>query len=63
MTKALKTFSILAFLSGTVWFFQGLGWLPGTFMYRNADWIIYGLITAALSGGVWYFLRRKEKNG
>jgi hypothetical protein len=39
----------LLLLFGVVWFFQGIGVLPGSFMTGQIRWAVYGGI-AALSG-------------
>ena len=36
---------ILLALVGGVWFFQGIGLLPGSFMTGQSKWAVYGVIT------------------
>ena len=47
-------------LSGTIWFFQGIGVLPGSFMSGQIQWAVYGGIAVVVGGGVVYFARRKK---
>ena len=47
-------------LSGTVWFFQGIGVLPGSFMSGQVQWAVYGGLAVILGSGVVYFARRKK---
>jgi len=49
---------ILFALVGGVWFFQGIGMLPGSFMSGQSKWAIYGGI-AFLAGVVIVFLSRR----
>ena len=48
-------------LSGTVWAFQGMGYLPGTFMRNNPDWIRNGVIAVVVGLGLIYAGRRMGK--
>ena len=48
---------LLAF-SGTVWALQGMGYLPGTFMRNNPDWIRNGAIAVVVGLGLIYAGRR-----
>jgi hypothetical protein len=34
---------------GCVWFFQGVGLLPGSFMTGQARWAVYGALVAVAS--------------
>jgi hypothetical protein len=46
-------------LMGTVWFFQGIGVLPGSFMSGQPQWAMYGSITAIAGLGILLFARRR----
>ena len=55
MKRVIQVFAILLILSGTIWFFQGINLLPGTFMRGQIEWAIYGAIAVII--GV-FILRR-----
>ena len=44
MKYVMIFFGALLFLSGGVWFLQGVNILPGSFMTGQTEWIWYGLI-------------------
>lgn len=48
-------------LSGTVWFFQGINILPGSFMTGQIEWAIYGGIAFIVGIGL-ITLARKRPN-
>ena len=50
----VKVVAVLLFLSGLVWFLQGFGVLPGTFMFRNPAWITNGAITMVIGGALFW---------
>ena len=60
MKTILGIFGLLLILTGVVWFFQGIGVLPGSFMSGQTFWAVAGFL-AVISGAVlvrrW---RRKE---
>ena len=62
MKTALGIFGILLVLLGVVWFFQGIGVLPGSFMTGEDFWAVAGFL-AVIAGIVlirsW---RRKHLN-
>ena len=47
MRILLKVFGGLLVFFGIVWFLQGIGVLPGSFMTGQTRWAVYGAITAA----------------
>ena len=51
MILTLKVVGTVLVLMGTVWFFQGINVLPGSFMTGQIQWAIYGAI-AVVAGGV-----------
>ena len=61
MRPALRLPGVFLILVGTVWFFQGIGLLPGRFMSGQSEWAVYGGL-AILAGVVWIILvvRRKR---
>jgi len=40
----------LMFLMGGVWFLQGIGILPGSFMTGQAFWAVVGAVSLAVGG-------------
>ncbi len=59
MRMVLMVLGVLMLLMGTVWFFQGIGVLPGSFMSGQPQWAVYGGITAIAGIGVLLFARRR----
>jgi len=45
---ALKIAAIVMVLMGTIWFFQGINVLPGSFMTGQIEWAVYGGIALVL---------------
>lgn len=50
----------LAILMGTVWFFQGINVLPGSFMTGQLRWAVYGAIAVVL--GVMTMIRANRRS-
>ena len=48
MRLALRILAVLAMLAGVVFFFQGIGVIPGSFMTGRSEWAVIG---AALVAG------------
>ena len=48
MKLALRIAAGLMLLMGTVWFFQGIGVLPGSFMSGQRQWAVIGAIVDAV---------------
>jgi hypothetical protein len=59
MKKVVMVICVLVFLAGLVWFLQGINVLPGSFMTGDPQWAINGGIMMVVSGGVFWFVRRK----
>jgi len=59
MKTTVKVICVLVFLSGLVWFLQGISILPGSFMTGDPQWAINGGIMMVVSGGVFWFANRK----
>lgn len=51
-------FGILLALVGCVWFFQGIGVLPGSFMSGQRIWAIYGAIAVVMGAALVLASRR-----
>ena len=48
MRLAVRTVAVVAMLAGAVFFFQGIGVIPGSFMTGRSEWAVIG---AALVAG------------
>lgn len=55
----LSVVGVLLFLSGLVWFLQGVNILPGSYMTGNPQWAINGSIAMVIGGGLFWFARRR----
>jgi len=51
--------ALLLFIGG-VWFFQGIGILPGSFMTGQSEWAVYGTITAVVGAALVLMARRRR---
>ena len=60
MKTVLGIFGILLVLTGVVWFFQGIGVLPGSFMTGQDFWAVAGFL-AVISGIVLIRSWRRNK--
>lgn len=59
MKKVLLVIAVLVFLSGLVWFLQGINVLLGSPMSGTTTWTINGAIMMVIGGGLFWFARRK----
>jgi len=59
MKKALQVFAVLIFLSGLIFFLQGINVLLGSPMSGTTTWTINGAIRMGIGGGLFWFARRK----
>jgi LPXTG-motif cell wall-anchored protein len=60
MKLALTIAGVLMMIAGVIWVGQGLGLVPGGFMYENPTWIYIGAATAIVGAGIIYFVRRRK---
>ncbi|MGA9533926.1 MAG: hypothetical protein WBR18_14495 [Anaerolineales bacterium] len=51
--------STLLILTGIVWFLQGIGVLPGSFMSGQIQWAVAGAVSAAIGVGALLWLRQR----
>ncbi len=58
MKIAGRLIGILMVLMGTIWFFQGINLLPGSFMTGQTQWAIYGGLCWAAGLALLYVCRR-----
>jgi hypothetical protein len=59
MRITLNVLGAILLFFGTVWFFQGINVLPGSFMTGDIHWAIYGGIAAVLGIGLLIKANRK----
>jgi hypothetical protein len=48
MKLTLNILGVILILLGTVWFFQGINVLPGSFMTGQMQWAIYGALAVVI---------------
>ncbi len=54
-------FAVLMIAVGVIWFFQGIGVLPGSFMTGDPKWAWIGGIVFIVGLGVLWFARGAKK--
>ena len=52
MRKTLSVIGYVLVAFGAIWFFQGIGVLPGSFMSGQPKWAVIGSITAVVGAGL-----------
>ncbi len=57
---ALTIIGVLFCLTGVVWFLQGIGVLPGSFMTGQSQWAIYGVLIFLVGIGLGVFANRRR---
>jgi hypothetical protein len=60
MKIVMYVFGGLLILIGGVWFFQGIGLLPGSFMSGQTKWAIYGGVAVICGAGLIFLARRRR---
>ena len=60
MRTALTVAGALCILMGVVWFFQGIGMLPGSFMTGQRQWAVYGAVAAIIGVALLAAARRRR---
>lgn len=60
MKIVLSVLGVLMLMMGGVWFLQGIGVLPGSFMSGQVKWAVYGGITAAVGAALLAISRRRR---
>jgi hypothetical protein len=60
MKLIITIISVLIFLSGLVWFLQGINILPGSYMTGDPRWTINGAIAMVASAVMFAFIRRRK---
>lgn len=57
----LNIVGVLLFLAGAVWFFQGVGVLPGSFMSGQMQWAINGTVAMVVGVAMLVIANRPRK--
>ena len=61
MRSVFNIVAVVLILFGVVWFFQGIGVLPGSFMSGQIRWAVNGGIAAAAGVIVLVFNHRRSR--
>ena len=61
MKTALNSLGIMLVIFGCIWILQGFRMLPGSFMYGQIRWSIYGAITAIVGIALLIAAKRSVK--
>ena len=59
MKKPLAAIGVAAIVVGGIWFLQGIGVLPGSFMTGQTRWAVIGAITALVGAALLTLARRR----
>jgi len=51
---AVRIVAVIAVLAGVVFFFQGIGVIPGSFMTGRAEWAVIGAALVAGAGALFW---------
>ena len=54
MRLAVRIVAVIAVLAGVVFFFQGIGVIPGSFMTGRAEWAVIGAALVAGAGALFW---------
>ena len=63
MKLALRIVGVLLVLMGTIWFFQGINVLPGSFMSGQTRWAVNGIIAVAVGLALVVLSGRRARQG
>ncbi|MFQ5945700.1 MAG: hypothetical protein ACE5NC_05540 [Anaerolineae bacterium] len=58
MRRGIQAGSVALMLLGAVWFLQGIGLLPGSFMTGQMEWAVAGALAAAIGVGLLVYANR-----
>jgi hypothetical protein len=62
MKRVLRVVSVVLMAMGAVWFLQGIGVLPGSFMTGQTRWAVNGSIAAAAGLLLWTVSKRARSS-
>ena len=51
---AVRVIAVIALLAGAVFFFQGIGVIPGSFMTGRTEWAVIGAALVAGAGALFW---------
>jgi hypothetical protein len=54
MRLAVRVVAVVALLAGVVFFFQGIGVIPGSFMTGRSEWAVIGAALVAGAGALYW---------
>ena len=54
MRLALRIVAVVGLLAGVVFFFQGVGVIPGSFMTGRSEWAVIGAALVAGAGALYW---------
>ena len=54
MRLAVRIVAVVALLAGVVFFFQGIGVIPGSFMTGRSEWAVIGAALVAGAGALFW---------
>lgn len=60
MRLVLTIVGVVLILTGGIWFLQGVGVLPGSFMTGQSQWAIYGGLALVIGTGLVAFANRRR---
>lgn len=60
MRTLANALAILLIFIGVIWFLQGIGTLPGSFMTGQRQWAVAGLASFVVGVGLGLYLRRRR---
>ena len=60
MKITIRVLSVFLFLTGLVWFLQGINVLPGSYMTGDPEWAINGGIAMAIGIGLFIWMVRHK---
>ena len=55
---AVRIVAVVALLAGVVFFFQGIGVIPGSFMTGRSEWAVIGAALVAGAGALFWLAGR-----
>jgi hypothetical protein len=54
---AIRIAAVVALLAGAIFFFQGVGVIPGSFMTGRSEWAVIGAALVAAAGALFWLSR------
>jgi hypothetical protein len=60
MKITAQVFSVLLFLTGLVFFLQGINILPGSHMTGDPQWVINGGVIMLVAAGIFIWIFRRK---